>query len=96
MIRTDEERQHLERVARTQLIDAQVPAGFIGHAYFYRHPAVSADLILLLRDRLEPGSPGRPLRKRGTHFWQLTPDYPNVSGAKPLSDGHIGDTQGDG
>jgi esterase/lipase superfamily enzyme len=76
---TDEQRHHLERVARTQLIDARVPSGFIGHAYFYRHPAVSADLILLLRDQLEPGSPGRPLRKRGTNFWQITPDYPNFS-----------------
>jgi esterase/lipase superfamily enzyme len=76
---SDEQRLHLERIARTQLIDARVPVGFIGHAYFYRHPAVSADLILLLRDDLEPGSPGRPLRKRGANFWQITPDYPNVS-----------------
>ena len=77
---TDEQRQHIERVARTQLIDARVPTGFIGHAYFYRHPAVSADLVLLLRDQLEPGSPGRPLHKRGANFWQITPDYPGVSG----------------
>ena len=75
---SDEQRIHLERIARTQLIDARVPTGFIGHAYFYRHPAVSADLILLLRDDLEPGSPGRPLRKRGANFWQITPDYPGV------------------
>jgi esterase/lipase superfamily enzyme len=75
---TDEQRHHLERVARTQLIDARVPTGFIGHAYFYRHPAVSADLVLLLRDQLEPGSPGRPLHKRGTNFWQITPGYPGV------------------
>jgi esterase/lipase superfamily enzyme len=77
---TDEQRYHLERVARTQLIDARVPTGLIGHAYFYRHPAVSADLILLLRYHLEPGSPGRPLHTRGTNFWQITPDYPGVSG----------------
>jgi len=77
---TDEQRQFIERVARTQLIDARVPTGFIGHAYFYRHPAVSADLILLLRYHLEPGSPGRPLHKRGANFWQITPDYPGVPG----------------
>jgi esterase/lipase superfamily enzyme len=75
---TDEQRHHLERVARTQLIDARVPTGLIGHAYFYRHPAVSADLILLLRDQLEPGSPGRPLQKRGANFWQITPGYPGL------------------
>ena len=77
---TDEQRQHIERVARTQLIDARVPTGFLGHAYFYRHPAVSADLVLVLRDQLEPGSPGRPLRKRGANFWQITPDYPGTPG----------------
>jgi esterase/lipase superfamily enzyme len=77
---TDEERQHLERVARTQIIDARVPTGLIGHAYFYRHPAVSADLILLLRYQFEPGHPERPLHKRGANFWQITPDYPGVSG----------------
>ena len=77
---TDEQRQHIERVARTHLIDARVPTGFLGHAYFYRHPAVSADLVLVLRDQLEPGSPGRPLRKRGANFWQITPDYPGVPG----------------
>jgi len=77
---TDAERQHLERMARTQIIDARVPTGFIGHAYFYRHPAVSADLILLLRYQLEPGSPGRPLQARGANFWQITPDYPGVAG----------------
>jgi esterase/lipase superfamily enzyme len=77
---TDAERQHLERVARTQIIDARVPTGFIGHAYFYRHPAVSSDLVLLLRYQLEPGSPGRPLHKRGENFWQITPDYPGVPG----------------
>jgi esterase/lipase superfamily enzyme len=76
----DEERQHLERVARTQLIDARVPTGLIGHAYFYRHPAVSSDLVLVLRYQLEPGSPGRPLHKRGANFWQITPDYPGVPG----------------
>lgn len=76
---TDEQRHHLEQVARTQLIDARVPTGFIGHSYFYRHPAVSTDLILLLRDGLEPGSPGRPLHKRGANFWQITPDYPGIS-----------------
>src|SRR5262249_32000839 len=65
---TDEERQHLERIAHTQIIDARVPTGFIGHAYFYRHPAVSADLILLLRYQLDPGSPGRPLQARGANF----------------------------
>ena len=27
-----------------------------------------------------PGSPGRPLHKRGANVWQITPDYPGVPG----------------
>jgi esterase/lipase superfamily enzyme len=72
---TDEQRLRLERIARVNLIDVRVSAGFIGHSYFYSHPAVSADLILLLRDGFAPGSSGRPLRKRGENFWQITNDY---------------------
>ena len=67
---------HTTDHVRTQIIDARVSTGFVGHSYFYAHPAVSADLILLLRDNLEPGSPGRPLRKHGANFWYITVDYP--------------------
>ncbi len=66
----------LARSPWVQIINANVPTGFIGHAYFYAHPAVSADLVLLLRDNYEPGSPGRPLLKHGPNFWQITKDYP--------------------
>jgi esterase/lipase superfamily enzyme len=72
---TDEQRLRMALVARVSLIDARVSAGFIGHSYFYAHPAVSADLIRLLRDGFAPGSPGRPLHKRGENFWQITNDY---------------------
>ena len=72
---TDEQRLRLERLAKVSFIDARVSAGFLGHSYFYNHPAVSADLILLLRDSFAAGSPERPLRKRGENFWQITNDY---------------------
>jgi esterase/lipase superfamily enzyme len=78
-----EQRQNLEVTARTQIIDARVSAGAIGHAYFYDHPAVSADLVLLLRDNLEPGSPGRPLVQRGANFWEITEGYPAVPAGQP-------------
>jgi hypothetical protein len=73
---TAEQRQDMEVSGRTYIIDARVSAGFVGHSYFYAHPAVSADLILLLRDNLDPGSPGRPLYKRDVNFWQITEEYP--------------------
>ena len=72
---TDEQRLRLERLAKVSFIDARVSAGFLGHSYFYNHPAVSADLILLLRHSFAAGSPERPLRKRGENFWQITNDY---------------------
>jgi esterase/lipase superfamily enzyme len=73
---TEELSRELTRAPWVQIIDANVPTSFIGHAYFYAHPAVSADLVLLLRDNHPPGSPGRPLRKHGPNFWQITKDYP--------------------
>jgi esterase/lipase superfamily enzyme len=71
-----EQRHDIEVSGRTYIIDARVSAGVVGHSYFYAHPAVSADLVLLLRDNLDPGSPGRPLYKRDVNFWQITEEYP--------------------
>ena len=58
-------------------IDSRVSSGFIGHSYFYSHPAVLSDLILILRDGRDPGAEnGRPLgREEGTLFWSIDDDY---------------------
>ena len=77
----NEQRQRIKTTARVDIIDARVRAGFVGHSYFYSHPAVSADLILLLLEQYDPGSPGRPLRKRGVNFWEITKEYPAPPGA---------------
>jgi len=37
---------------------------------------VRADLVLMLRDDLDPGAPGRPLESLGHKFWRVPPDYP--------------------
>ena len=47
-----------------------------GHAYFRNAPTVASDLVLMLRDDFEPGSPGRPLDRIGPHFWAVPPGYP--------------------
>ena len=61
----------------TALIDANVDSGFIGHSYFYSHPAVLSDLILILRDNRAPGDEnGRPLIRRSGGFWALEEGYP--------------------
>jgi len=73
--------KRLEVIDRIDFIDARVDTGFLGHAYFHSSPAVSSDLILLLRDNLEPGA-GRPLKcdDRSTRYWSIEKDYPYAAG----------------
>ena len=47
-----------------------------GHSYFRDAPTVSSDLVLLLRDDLDPGAPGRPLEPIGLRFWRVPAGYP--------------------
>ena len=51
-------------------------ADSFGHSYFRNAPTVSSDLILMLRDDLDPGPPGRPLEPLGFSFWRVPPGYP--------------------
>ena len=51
-------------------------ADSFGHSYFRNAPTVSSDLILMLRDDLDPGPPGRPLEYLGFKFWRIPPGYP--------------------
>ncbi|HPD32330.1 MAG TPA: alpha/beta hydrolase [Phycisphaerae bacterium] len=74
---TPEQQRMLAAITHLQFIDAKVSSGFIGHSYFYENPAVSSDLILLLRDRRKPGAEnGRPLKKRDDGFWEIRDGYP--------------------
>lgn len=50
--------------------------GGIDHSYFREVPSVSSDLILMLRDDLDAGSPGRPLESIGHKFWKIPKGYP--------------------
>ena len=49
-----------------------------GHSYFREAPAVSSDVVLTLRDDLDPGAPGRPLisEGEGLKFWRIPEGYP--------------------
>ena len=47
-----------------------------GHSYFRDAPTVSSDVVLTLRDDLDPGSPGRPLEHMDLNFWRIPPGYP--------------------
>jgi len=72
------ELQILRSSQRLQIIDARVAdPGYYGHNYFYSNPAVSSDLILLLRYQLPPGTEyGRPLNRSASGFWAIDDDYP--------------------
>jgi esterase/lipase superfamily enzyme len=52
-----------------------------GHSYFRDSPSVASDVILTLRDDLDPGPPGRPLEEVGHHLWAVPPGYPSVEAA---------------
>ena len=56
----------------------QVVGDKYGHSYFRNAPTVASDLVLTLRDDLDPGAPGRPLVPLGDHFWAVPPGYPGM------------------
>ncbi len=47
-----------------------------GHNYFRTNPAVSSDLVLMIRQGLKPGELGRPLENIGLNFWRVPEGYP--------------------
>jgi esterase/lipase superfamily enzyme len=63
------------------IVDAHViHLGFFGHDYFHSNPAVSSDLILLMRYHLPPGAQyGRPLNTTESGFWSVDDKYPQAS-----------------
>jgi hypothetical protein len=69
----------LRHLTGIQFIDCSVAGtGSDSHAYFYGHPAVSSDLILLLRDGGRPGAEnGRPLWPGKGGIWRIYADYPS-------------------
>jgi esterase/lipase superfamily enzyme len=73
--------QELEalRNSRTiQIIDSELKnIGNFGHDYFHSNPAVSSDLILVMRYHEPPGPEnGRPLRASKEGFWVVDDKYP--------------------
>lgn len=72
------ERLVIARAANIDVVDSRVHTKGIGHGYFHSAPAVSSDLILVLRMNKDPGAQnGRPLTQVGVNFWELGASYPN-------------------
>lgn len=73
---TPRERANLASLPNVTFIEANVESDITGHAYLWINPAASSDVILLLRDNLDPGAEhGRPLTRRLDNFWQLDESY---------------------
>ncbi|GMW00382.1 MAG: hypothetical protein AMXMBFR84_15190 [Candidatus Hydrogenedentota bacterium] len=73
------ESRRYESMDTVAVIDARTKrADIYGHSYFYQSPAVSSDLILLLRKNCDPGiENGRPLRLAAPKYWVLDDSYPS-------------------
>ncbi len=67
----------LQKNSRIQIIDAHIAGtGKDTHEYFKTNPAVSSDVILVLRDHRDPGSShGRPLISHNDTFWEIYENY---------------------
>jgi esterase/lipase superfamily enzyme len=81
---TDAQRQALKNLPELQFVDARVAGSWAwSHDYFYHQPAVSSDLILLLRDNRRPGAPnGRPLAGEPP-LWRIDLSYPAPAPSPP-------------
>lgn len=70
------QKKSLALLPEVQFIDARVKTDYLGHSYFHTNPAVSSDLILLLRDDYSAGAEnGRPLIHQEGNFWEIRDDY---------------------
>jgi esterase/lipase superfamily enzyme len=59
-----------------KIVNLKGEGGAFGHAYFHDNPAVSSDLILVIRYDRKPGKEnGRPLKKVSEDYWTITDDY---------------------
>lgn len=73
---TEEQKRQMRAARSVQFIDARVRTDLLGHGYFHNHPAVSADLIQLLRENCDAGDEAhRPLRREDGVFWKITDHY---------------------
>lgn len=69
-------RRLLAAMPNLQFVECQVSRFSNSHNYIFAHPAALSDLILVLRERRDPGPEnGRPLRQPVEGIWELTNEY---------------------
>lgn len=62
--------------ARVTVVNFEGESSGFGHDYFRTNPAVSSDLVLMIRYGFKPGEAGRPLEHIGLNFWRVPEGYP--------------------
>jgi esterase/lipase superfamily enzyme len=66
--------EQLQMFGAFDIIQAGKSDCFVCHSYFVSNPRVSSDIIAMLRYRLTPNQPGRPLIEVEKPFWRLPTD----------------------
>ena len=66
----DEERI-FENIRNVGFINVPETQTVIGHSYYRDSPEALSDIIAMIRDDAEPGSPERPLTHLGGSFWEI-------------------------
>jgi len=77
-----QDKKYLENIPTNLTIvrfEGDKEGGGFGHSYFRNNPSVSSDIVLLLRYDRQPGTPSRPLKPLGLHFWEVPADYPTTA-----------------
>jgi esterase/lipase superfamily enzyme len=70
---TPEEIEGLRRLGIIDIVQVSGTTDYFGHSYFTSNPAVSSDLIALIRYGLKPDEPGRPLVEISKPLWRVMP-----------------------
>lgn len=80
-----EELAVIRKMTRSQLINAKVKnLGDFNHSYFHASPAVSSDIVMLMRYGLLPGAEhGRPLVVADDGYWIVEDGYPGKDWTLP-------------
>ena len=72
----DEIERMKSNAARVTVVNFEGESTGYGHDYFRTNPAVSSDLVLLIRYGFKAGETGRPLEHIGLNFWRVPEGYP--------------------
>ena len=79
---SQQDKKYLENLPTNLTIvrfEGEKEGGGFGHSYFRNNPSVSSDIVLLIRYDREPGTPSRPLKPLGLHFWEVPAGYPTTA-----------------